>query len=236
MRRKISNILILLGIVIALYPLYQLGYTYYWQEKLMDDFVSLDGLYQDNQESYEINPEGFFKQEEESLRNQELIEDSLDNLVEKTTAEPQPVAPTETVNEPKPIVENIKVMGTITIPKIDLKMAILDGITESNLNRGAAWMSESGVIGQNGNAVIAGHRGYTRGRLFNRLDEIVINDTFTIKTKEGSYNYVVYDVQIVLPTETSVLSQPRNKEIVTLITCTPLFKSTHRIIIKAKRY
>lgn len=242
--KKLSTLLIIAGILVAAFPIYQIGYSYYWQAKLESEMVALDGIYTDLQTDYE-NSDTPTEPAETPVEpgNSVKVPGEPENPVEtvppvEITPPAEPAANANPSTEPaaKPAAtKSVKAIGTLSIPKINLKLPIVSGITKANLNRGVAWMDNSGKIGKNGNAVIAGHRGYTRGRLFNRLNEIKVNDTFSIKTKEGTLNYKVYEIKIVLPSDISVLSQPKSKEVVTLITCTPLYKSTHRIIIKASR-
>ncbi|MNP46569.1 Sortase family protein [compost metagenome] len=95
-------------------------------------------------------------------------------------------------------------------------------------------MKETTPIGEIGNAAIAAHRARTTGRLFNRLNEVVIGDTITVKTSDQTYNYEVYDISVVLPSDVSVLDGNNKDKILTLITCDPLVDPTHRLIVHAK--
>ncbi len=127
-----------------------------------------------------------------------------------------------------------KITGIIEIDRIDLKLPVLEGATKSNMKHAAAHMKETAPLGETGNAAIAAHRSRTAGRLFNRLDEIKIGDTIRIKTSAEEYEYEVYDISIVEPTDVSVLNGNDKDKILTLITCDPLVNPTHRMIIHAK--
>ncbi|MEK5024417.1 MULTISPECIES: class D sortase [unclassified Paenibacillus] len=127
-----------------------------------------------------------------------------------------------------------KVTGIITIDKIDLKLPILEGATKANMKHAAAHMKETAPIGEIGNAAIAAHRSRTTGRLFNRLNEVKVGDTISVKTSDQEYKYEVYDISIVEPTDVSVLNGNKQDKILTLITCDPLVNPTHRLIIHAK--
>lgn len=124
--------------------------------------------------------------------------------------------------------------GIITIDKIDLKLPILEGATKANMKHAAAHMKETAPIGEIGNAAIAAHRSRTAGRLFNRLNEVKVGDTISVKTSDQEYEYEVYDISIVEPTDVSVLNGNKQDKILTLITCDPLVNPTHRLIIHAK--
>lgn len=127
-----------------------------------------------------------------------------------------------------------KVIALIEIDKIDLKLPVLEGATKANMKHAAAHMKETTPIGEIGNAAIAAHRARTTGRLFNRLNEVVIGDTITVKTNDQTYNYEVYDISVVLPSDVSVLDGNNKDKILTLITCDPLVDPTHRLIVHAK--
>jgi len=125
-------------------------------------------------------------------------------------------------------------LGMIEIAAIDVKLPILEGATKENMRFSAVHMSETASLGSLGNAAIAAHRARTTGRLFNRLDEVKIGDKITIHSEDKLYQYEVYNILVVEPTDVSVLRSDGKESILTLITCTPLNKSTHRLIVQAK--
>lgn len=125
-------------------------------------------------------------------------------------------------------------LGMIEIDSIDVKLPILEGATKENMRSSAVHMSETASIGTPGNAAIAAHRARTTGRLFNRLDEVELGDTIAIHTRDGLYQYEVYEILVVEPTDLSVLDHDGSESLLTLITCTPLNVSSHRLIVHAK--
>lgn len=124
------------------------------------------------------------------------------------------------------------VMGLIIIPKISLEEAIREGSTSSVLSSSLGHMEGTALPGEAGNCCIAGHRNYTFGKYFNRLNEMEIGDLIEIETYDADYTYKVYDIFVVEPTELSVLNEIKGNNL-TLITCTPLFIGSHRLIIRA---
>ncbi|MFA9397335.1 MAG: class D sortase [Clostridiaceae bacterium] len=124
-------------------------------------------------------------------------------------------------------------IGIIKIPKIDLKVAIGDGVDMDTLKYAVGHYTDSVYPGDVGNCSIAGHRSYTYSEYFNRLDEVEIGDEILIVTSNGEFTYKVYDKFIVEPEETWVLDDSKDSEL-TLITCTPVRSATHRLIIKGK--
>lgn len=133
----------------------------------------------------------------------------------------------------KPPSEDIKAIGIMKIPKIDLKVAIGEGVGNEILKYAVGHFTGTAMPGQKGNFCVAGHRSYTYSEYFNRLDEVVIGDSIIVKTQKGEFTYKVYEKKVVEPTETSVLN-PTKDATLTLVTCTPIRVATHRLIIKAK--
>ena len=88
--------------------------------------------------------------------------------------------------------------------------------------------------GQKGNFCVIGHRSYTYGEFFNRLDEIEENDEIIVEYNGKEFKYKVTEIKVVKPEEVSVLNQSEEEEI-TLITCTPIRVGSHRLIIKGIR-
>lgn len=124
------------------------------------------------------------------------------------------------------------VMGLLIIPKISLEEAIREGSTKSVLSSALGHMEGTALPGEEGNCCIAGHRNYTFGKYFNRLNEMEIGDLIEIETYDAHYTYEVYDIFVVEPTQLSVLDEIEGNNL-TLITCTPIFVGSHRLIIRA---
>lgn len=229
MKKILSTLLIIAGIIIALIPIYNYAYTWYWQTKALESYESLDTV---------------FLEEPENLSVDTTVEDPNQNIYfppELQVPEEEGTnvtGSTETTTSPAPTIKNErpKAIGVLKIDKIKVKLPIFAGTTNSVLKIGVGWMKETNPIGTNGNAALAAHRSHTFGRFFNRLDELQLDDTFTITVGDKIYKYVVFNKIVVEPSDVSVLKQPRKEQIVTLITCTPFITATHRLIIQARLY
>ena len=125
------------------------------------------------------------------------------------------------------------VVGIMLIPKLDLKVAIGEGVDLETLKYSVGHFSQTPMPGEKGNFSVAGHRSYTYGEYFNRLDELKIGDKIIVKTTKGEFTYNVNEIKIVEPTEVSVLDNTKDSTI-TLVTCTPIRVATHRLIVKGK--
>jgi sortase A len=134
----------------------------------------------------------------------------------------------------KPPLEDISsAIGIINIPKIDLKVAVGEGIENKTLKYAVGHFEGTAMPGEKGNFAVAGHRSYTYSEYFNRLDELNIGDDIIVKTSKGEFTYKVYEKKVVEPTEVSVLDKTKEATI-TLVTCTPIRVATHRLIVKGK--
>lgn len=124
-------------------------------------------------------------------------------------------------------------IGIMEIKRINLRLPVVDGVRKFDLKISLGHVPSSPPIGETGNAVIAGHRSYTYGHFFNRLDEIRAGDTIRFTDKEGTvFEFNVYEILIVEPNASSVFDATEYPSI-TLLTCTPMRKATHRLIVRA---
>lgn len=136
--------------------------------------------------------------------------------------------------EPFPISGEINGIGILTIDRIDLKLPVTDGVTEAQLKIAVGHVPETAPIGKTGNAVVAGHRSYTYGDFFNRLGELVIGDTISYEGIDGQrLDFEVYEILEVLPDDQTAFEQYKDKAVITLYTCTPIRKATHRLLVRA---
>lgn len=210
--RKLSYILIVVGLLVLAYPKGSEWYAEWQQDKLMAAWET----------SYVEIPEVPAQQQFGQLTN---LFNEADVQEEEIPVETVAVQPTSTPVEP---------IGTILIDRIGVKLPILEGATQKNMKYGAAHLKETAAFGEVGNTAIAAHRAKTKGRLFNRLGEVKIGDKITIVERDKEYTYTVYETLIVEPTDVSVLNYNHEDKLLTLITCTPIVNPTHRLIIHAK--
>lgn len=129
------------------------------------------------------------------------------------------------------------VMSRLRIEKIGVDLPIYHGTAEDTLLRGLGHLEGTSlpVGGESTRSVITGHRGLASSRMFTDLDKIVVGDTFTLETFGEVLSYQVTDVVVVEPDQTETLHQEAGKDLVTLITCTPLGVNSHRILVTGER-
>lgn len=120
----------------------------------------------------------------------------------------------------------------LRLPKISLEEAVREGDSRDVFSSALCHLEKTSYPGETGNCCISGHRNYVFGKYFNRLNEIAVGDIVELETTDNTYIYQVYETLVVNPTDVKVLDSTGQKTL-TLITCTPLFVGTHRLIVKA---
>ena len=129
--------------------------------------------------------------------------------------------------------EGYPAIAKLEIPVINLETFVLSEYSEEALQ-----VSVTKFYGGNpnepGNFCISGHN-YILKNMFHNLKSLNLNDEiYLTDATYGRIKYTIYDILIVYPKQTTVLSQETNgKTELTLITCTQ--DSSKRIIIKAEK-
>jgi sortase A len=123
-------------------------------------------------------------------------------------------------------------VGTITIPKIDLSMVVVEGTGDAQLQTGPGHYPTTPLPGEDGNAAIAGHR-TTYLHPFYNLNELVPGDPITIVTLQGIFLFHVTGSLAVSPTDVSVVA-PTRRPTLTLTTCNPRYSASQRLVVHAR--
>lgn len=137
------------------------------------------------------------------------------------------------VDNPEEISE-AKMLGILRIPGIHSVEPVLSGSSRNVLARALGHVEGTAWPGETGNCVIAGHRNYSFGKLFHRLNEVKTGDEIYLDTLEEAYHYVVTEIRIVEPDAVEILN-PTDRDQLTLFTCTPIYLATHRLVVIADR-
>ncbi|HEM6289397.1 TPA: class C sortase [Streptococcus suis] len=130
-----------------------------------------------------------------------------------------------------------EMIGHVSIPKIDTKIPIYAGTSESILQRGAGHLEGSSlpVGGSSTHAVITAHRGLPQARLFTDLDKLKEGDMFYVTNIRDTLAYQVERIQVIEPHQVETLHIQENRDIVTLLTCTPYMINSHRLLVTGHR-
>lgn len=134
------------------------------------------------------------------------------------------------------------VMGYLSIPKIDVKLAIYHGTGDEVLQTGAGHLNGTGlpVGGESRHSVLAAHRGLPSARLFTDIDQLEKGDLFYIHVLDETLAYEVDQIlDMVDQYDTDTLSEAlqvqEGEDQVTLFTCTPYGVNSHRLLVRGSR-
>ena len=128
-------------------------------------------------------------------------------------------------------------MGRLRIDAIDVDLPIYHGTSDETLAKGVGHLQGTSlpVGGPSTHSVLTAHRGLAEATLFDRLDELRIGDTFRIEVFGEVLSYRIIETKVVDPSDTESLFPRYEKDLVTLVTCTPLGINSHRILVTAER-
>lgn len=128
-------------------------------------------------------------------------------------------------------------MSQLAIPSIDVRLPVFHGTSDNTLQKGLGHLYGSALPtgGEGFHSVITGHTGLTTATLFDDLIDVEVGDAVYISTFGERLKYQVYDIDIVLPDETDSLRAEANRDLLTLVTCTPYGINTHRLLVHAER-
>lgn len=227
MKRKIINVLILLimlaGVVILAYP-----YVSFWLAGRSQSYVVQQ--YDDSLE----------KLTAEQLKTEwERAKAYNDALSPNALYDPF-AAGHSGMDEEYLSLLNLKgngVMGSIKIPKITAELPIFHGTTMETLEAGVGHMEGSAlpVGGEGIHAVLTGHTGLNKAKLFTDLTELAIGDEFYIQVLDEVLAYRVDQILVVEPTDMEAILPVSGKDYVTLVTCTPYGVNSHRLLVRGER-
>jgi len=132
--------------------------------------------------------------------------------------------------KPKNTIDPRYLNGMIIVPSVDIKLPILEGISNDNLNYGAGTMKPNQKIGQ-GNYALAGHYAYNKNALFTPLTDLPKDAKIYVTDKNKVYEYQVDKQFIVDPSHGEVIKDDQGDKIITLVTCTDV-EGSERLIIR----
>ena len=141
---------------------------------------------------------------------------------------------------PLPYAEQLTVGGVICyidIPKINVYLPVQHGTGAETLEKSVGHVVGTSlpVGGSSTHAVLSAHSGLASSKLFSDIDQLAVGDTFYIHVLGEVLAYEVDAIHTVLPTDTSLLQIEDNKDLVTLVTCTPFGVNTHRLLVRGHR-
>ncbi len=134
------------------------------------------------------------------------------------------------------------VMGYLTIPKINIRLAIYHGTSEEVLQTGVGHLNGTRlpVGGESNHTVLSAHRGLPSAKLFTDIDQLEPGDLFYLHILNED---LAYEVDRILPMVDKddydaleeALKIEEGKDQVTLFTCTPYGVNSHRLLVRGYR-
>lgn len=129
------------------------------------------------------------------------------------------------------------VMAYVDIPPIGVYLPVQHGTGAETLEKSVGHVVGTSlpVGGSSTHAVLSAHSGMASAKLFSDIDQLEKGDVFYIRVLSEVLAYQVDSINIVLPTDTSLLQIEEGKDLVTLVTCTPFGVNTHRLLVRGHR-
>jgi len=130
-----------------------------------------------------------------------------------------------------------RIFGYIKIPRLDLELPIYLGATDANMGKGIAHLSNTSlpIGGENTHCVLAGHRGMSSAEMLRKIDQLQNGDLIYITNMWETLTYQVVDYEIILPNEIDNIKIVDSKDMLTLVSCHPYPKNTHRYLLHCQR-
>ncbi|MBQ4530637.1 MAG: class C sortase [Lachnospiraceae bacterium] len=245
--RKLSILMMILGACVCMYPQVSLFYGNYERSTMVKEFeqemenyrkwIEETGESQESSEDYTQR-----KEQEEKYQKLTKLKEDLQAYNENLDTENQSGFKDAFSYEDScfqlteyGLEENI--IGTLWIPRMEVELPVYLGATKGNLKKGAALLGNTSMPlgGENTNSVIAAHRGGGSTPMFRNIQLLQDGDKIQITTPFETLIYRVAEIDIILPNETNRVMIQQGRDLLTLVTCHPYTKNSHRYVVIAER-
>lgn len=234
MRRKLSGILFgllfLVGFGILAYPTVSNQWNTYRQSRLISNY---------EQAVSDMQPEDYTKEWEAAREfDSTLVQNNIyGDVFGSDDVDMKDTDYWKVLN-----VSGDGVMGYLSIPKINIKLAIYHGTAEDVLQTGIGHMNGTSlpIGGESTHSVLAAHRGLPAARLFTDIDQLKQGDMFYIHVLDETMAYQVDQILDMVDkddheTLEEALQIQEGEDQVTLFTCTPYGVNSHRLLVRGTR-
>ncbi len=128
-------------------------------------------------------------------------------------------------------------MCYVDIPTIGVYLPVYYGTTDDVLAKGAGYLLNTSlpVGGAATHSVISAHTGLPSADMFTKLDQVRIDDVFYIHVLDRVLAYKVDKIKVVYPDVVSDLEIKKDKDYLTLLTCTPYGVNDKRLLVRGVR-
>ena len=234
MKRKISGILFgllfLIGFGILAYPTVSNQWNTYRQSRLISNYEQVVS---------DMQPEDYTKEWEAAREfDSTLVQNNIyGDVFGSDDVDMKDTDYWKVLN-----VAGDGVMGYLSIPKINIKLAIYHGTAEDVLQTGIGHMNGTSlpIGGESTHSVLAAPRGLPAARLFTDIDQLKQGDMFYIHVLDETMAYQVDQILDMVDkddheTLEEALQIQEGKDQVTLFTCTPYGVNSHRLLVRGTR-
>ena len=234
MKRKISGILFgllfLIGFGILAYPTVSNQWNTYRQSRLISNYEQVVS---------DMQPEDYTKEWEAAREfDSTLVQNNIyGDVFGSDDVDMKDTDYWKVLN-----VAGDGVMGYLSIPKINIKLAIYHGTAEDVLQTGIGHMNGTSlpIGGESTHSVLAAHRGLPVARLFTDIDQLKQGDMFYIHVLDETMAYQVDQILDMVDkddheTLEEALQIQEGEDQVTLFTCTPYGVNSHRLLVRGTR-
>lgn len=234
MKRKISGILFgllfLIGFGILAYPTVSNQWNTYRQSRLISNYEQVVS---------DMQPEDYTKEWEAAREfDSTLVQNNIyGDVFGSDDVDMKDTDYWKVLN-----VAGDGVMGYLSIPKINIKLAIYHGTAEDVLQTGIGHMNGTSlpIGGESTHSVLAAHRGLPAARLFTDIDQLKQGDMFYIHVLDETMAYQVDQILDMVDkddheTLEEALQIREGEDQVTLFTCTPYGVNSHRLLVRGTR-
>ena len=234
MKRKVSSVLFalmfLLGFAILVYPTVSNQWNTYRQSKLITQYERV---------VEEMEPEDFSEEWElaRNFNNSFAVNDIYGDAFGANDVDLENTEYWKILN-----IAGDGVMGYVSIPKINIKLAIYHGTEEEVLQTGVGHLNGTKlpIGGETTHTVLSAHRGLPSARLFTDIDQMEKGDMFYIHMLDEVLAYQVDQISDMVDKDDmdameSLLQVEEGQDQVTLFTCTPYGVNSHRLLVRGTR-
>ena len=234
MKKRLPSILVgllfLVGLGIMIYPTVSNQWNTYRQNKLISNYEKIVD---------DMSDEDFSQEWQNAQAFNETISGS--NVFADVFGEKSKDSEYSEYNRVLNM-NNGGIMGYISIPEINIKLAIYHGTSDDVLQTGVGHINGSKlpIGGESTHCVLAAHRGLPSAELFTDIDQLQTGDKFYLHILD---KVLAYEVDQILPmvdkddhqTLQNALSITEGQDYVSLFTCTPYGVNSHRLIVRGHR-
>ena len=133
--------------------------------------------------------------------------------------------------------EPSSMMSWLEIPKVNAKLPVYHHTSEAVLMAGVGHIDTTSLpVGGEGTlCALSGHSGMPNARMFDDIHYLDKGDVFVLWTLSEPYAYRVVSVDVVEPSDSQVIKPQAGRDLVALVTCTPINVNSHRLVVLGER-